>query len=83
MSINHYASHRFGRDGHVEPEGPGVRFVDFVVTYVITPNEKPVFFLEIKPGHVNLVSTRIAADLVSLDEEFRVQGPADRWQSSF
>ncbi|KIM87933.1 hypothetical protein PILCRDRAFT_3645 [Piloderma croceum F 1598] len=42
---------------------PGVPSVDFVVTYVIALDEKPVFFLEIKlPGHVNLISTRIAAD---------------------
>jgi len=44
-------------------QAPGVPSVDFVVTYVVALDEKPVFFLEIKPpGHVNLISTRIAAD---------------------
>jgi hypothetical protein len=38
---------------------PGVPSVDFVVTL----DERPVFFLEIKPpGHVDLISTRVAAD---------------------
>jgi len=32
-------------------------------TYVVVLDEKPVFFLEINPpGHVNFISTRIAAD---------------------
>jgi len=37
--------------------------IDFVVTYVVAMDEKPIFFLEIKPpGHVNDISCRIAAD---------------------
>ncbi|KAF8218671.1 hypothetical protein L208DRAFT_1419637 [Tricholoma matsutake] len=41
----------------------GVPSVDFVVTYVVAMDEKPIFFLEIKPpGHVNDISSRIAAD---------------------
>jgi hypothetical protein len=44
-------------------QAPSVPSVDFVVTYVIALDERPVFFLEIKPaGHVNLISTRLAAD---------------------
>lgn len=44
-------------------QAPGVPSVDFVVTYVVALDEQPVFFLEIKPpGHINFVSTRIAAD---------------------
>ncbi|KIM72899.1 hypothetical protein PILCRDRAFT_81537 [Piloderma croceum F 1598] len=41
----------------------GVPSIDFVVTYVVAMDEKPIFFLEIKPpGHVGDISSRIAAD---------------------
>ncbi|KIL57281.1 hypothetical protein M378DRAFT_171952, partial [Amanita muscaria Koide BX008] len=41
----------------------GVPSADFVVTYVVAMDERPVFFLEIKPpGHVNDILSRIAAD---------------------
>jgi hypothetical protein len=45
-------------------QGPEhVPSADHIVTYVVTLNNKPIFFLEIKPaGHVSSPSTRIAAD---------------------
>ena len=38
-------------------------FINFVVTYVITLYNEPVVFLEIKaPGHLHVISDRVAAD---------------------
>jgi hypothetical protein len=54
-----------------EVQSSGVRWIDFLVTFVVTVEDHPIFFLEIKPPcNLSSLSEREAAD-AQMRERFR------------